>query len=199
MYQGGIGVVKDYFTAASLYQKAVDAGDGRAMANLASLYSTGSGVQLDNAKALALYEKAIEAGNAFALGQTGVMYFNGKGVPRDLAAAEQYFLQAAALADGYSMKFLAIMYENGLVGPADPAKAAQYRLRAEEEDPGSGAPQVTFAKPAVAYTQHVQSRRRVVYYHWSGGGYNPAWQAAPGDNRCCPNNMLVCPLGRHWC
>lgn len=33
----------------------------------------------------------------------------------------------------------------------------------------------------------------------AGGGYNPAWQAAPGDTRCCPNNMLVCPLGRHFC
>jgi hypothetical protein len=31
------------------------------------------------------------------------------------------------------------------------------------------------------------------------GSYNPAWQARPGDTRCCPQNMLVCPLGRHWC
>ena len=30
-------------------------------------------------------------------------------------------------------------------------------------------------------------------------GYNPAWQAAPGDTNCCPNNMLVCPVGRHFC
>ena len=29
--------------------------------------------------------------------------------------------------------------------------------------------------------------------------YNPAWQAAPGDTSCCPNTMLVCPLGRHFC
>ena len=27
----------------------------------------------------------------------------------------------------------------------------------------------------------------------------PSWQAAPGDTSCCPNNMLVCPLGRHFC
>jgi hypothetical protein len=31
------------------------------------------------------------------------------------------------------------------------------------------------------------------------GSYNASWQAAPGDKRCCPKNMLVCPLGRHWC
>ncbi len=29
--------------------------------------------------------------------------------------------------------------------------------------------------------------------------YRPSWQAAPGDTSCCPNNMLVCPLGRHFC
>ena len=33
----------------------------------------------------------------------------------------------------------------------------------------------------------------------AAGSYNPAWQAAPGDTRCCPKNMLVCPLGRNWC
>jgi hypothetical protein len=29
--------------------------------------------------------------------------------------------------------------------------------------------------------------------------YNPAWQAAPGDTSCCPNNMLICPMPRHFC
>jgi hypothetical protein len=33
----------------------------------------------------------------------------------------------------------------------------------------------------------------------NGQNYNPAWQAAPGDSSCCPNNMLVCPVGRHFC
>jgi hypothetical protein len=32
----------------------------------------------------------------------------------------------------------------------------------------------------------------------NGQNYNPAWQAAPGGS-CCPNNMLVCPVGRHFC
>ena len=34
---------------------------------------------------------------------------------------------------------------------------------------------------------------------YSTGSYNPAWQAAPGDTSCCPNNMLICPVGRHFC
>ena len=39
--------------------------------------------------------------------------------------------------------------------------------------------------------------RPVAGSSWQAG--RPSWQAAPGDNRCCPNAMLVCPLGRHWC
>jgi hypothetical protein len=98
------------------------------------------------------------------------------------------------------MKFLAILYEHGLVGPADPTRAAQLRLRAEEEDPESSTPQVNFPKVSLPLTRHASTGRRIVYYHWAGGGsYNPAWQAAPGDTRCCPKNMLVCPLGRTWC
>jgi hypothetical protein len=29
--------------------------------------------------------------------------------------------------------------------------------------------------------------------------YNHAWQAAPGDTSCCPDNMLVCPAPRRFC
>jgi len=47
---------------------------------------------------------------------------------------------------------------------------------------------------AAAPYRYASSAPPRVYTH-----YNPAWQAAPGDNRCCPHNMLVCPLGRHWC
>ena len=32
-----------------------------------------------------------------------------------------------------------------------------------------------------------------------GQSYNPAAPAAPVDADCCPNNMLVCPAGRHFC
>ena len=29
--------------------------------------------------------------------------------------------------------------------------------------------------------------------------HSSAGQAAPGGGDCCPNNMLVCPAGRHFC
>ncbi len=195
----GTGAVKDYHRAVEYFAKAAAAGNGRAITSLGAMYSNGWGVPEDDSRALAYFEKGIELGNPFALAQAGVMYFNGKGAPRDYAAAEQYFLQAAELSDGYSMKFLAILYEHGLVGPPDPARAAQMRLRAAEEDPEGATPQVTFPKNA-PLTQHAYTARHIVRYHYAGGGsYNPAWQAAPGDTRCCPHNMLVCPLGRTWC
>ena len=200
MFANGSGVVKDYFRAVDYLSKAAAANYPIAVTDLGSMYSNGWGVPQDSAKALALFEKGIELGNPFALSQAGVMCFNGKGTPRDYVAAEQYFLQAASLHDGYAMKFLAVLYEHGLVGPADEARADQFRLRAAQEDPDSSTPEVTFPKATVRLTQHATTARRIVYYRWGGGGsYNPAWQAAPGDNRCCPNNMLVCPLGRHWC
>jgi len=200
MFATGKGLVRDYYRAVEYINKAATSGNARAITSLGAMYSNGWGVPEDDAKALALFEKGIELGNPFALSQAGVMYFNGKGAPRDYASAEQYFLQAANLGDGYAMKFLALLYEHGLVGPPDAARAAQLRLRAVEEDPESAAPEVTWPKVTQHLTQHARPVHRIVYYRWGGGqSYNPAWQAAPGDNRCCPKNMLVCPLGRHWC
>jgi hypothetical protein len=98
------------------------------------------------------------------------------------------------------MKFLANMYESGYLGAPDPVKAGELRLRAQQVDPGSNEPspehlpmlkQISSARPQTSTPAY---HRRYVVYH-----YNPAWQAAPGDTRCCPNNMLVCPLGRHFC
>ncbi len=201
MFLNGLGAVKDPVRAADYLTKSAAANNAVAIANLGSMYGSGSGVPRDAARALALYEKAIELGNPFALSLAGIACFNGAGTPLDYVAAEQYFLQAASMHDGYAMKFLAILYDHGLVGPADPARADQFRLRAAQEDPDSQNPQVTFPKATIRLTQHATTARRIAYYRWRTGGssYNPAWQAAPGDNRCCPNNMLVCPLGRHWC
>ncbi len=69
-------------------------------------------------------------------------------------------------------------------------------LPAKAEDP-------TWTFPAQRQSHpHVTLRRSVHVARYGGHRfvrYNPAWQAAPGDTSCCPNNMLVCPLGRHFC
>lgn len=200
MYYFGHGVVQNYQTAFDYFSKAAAAGSNRALADLAAMYGDGRGVAKDDAKSLDLAEKAVENGNPFGLKIIADHYFNGAGVPRDYQMAAQYLQQAVDLGDGQSMKFLANMYESGYLGPPDPGKAAELRLRAQKVDPGSRDPSPThlpmLRQASSVSTQAgatIQRRPYVVYR------YNPAWQAAPGDTSCCPNNMLVCPLGRHFC
>jgi hypothetical protein len=117
--------------------------------------------------------------------------------------AAQYLQQAVDVGNGWSMKFLANMIEGGYLGAPDPTKAGELRLRAVQVDPNSRDPgPLPMYRPATAPAQASATyhrRRYVVYRPAYGGSYNPVWQAAPGDTRCCPNNMLVCPLGRHFC
>ncbi|WP_158817677.1 tetratricopeptide repeat protein [Methylocapsa sp. S129] len=206
LYYLGHGVIQSYPTAFDYFSKATAAGSNRGMANLAAMYGDGVGVARDDAKSLDLAEKAIEAGNPFGLKIVADHYFNGAGVPRDYPMAAQYLQQAADIGDGRSMKFLANMYESGYLGPPNPEKAGALRLRAQQVDPESRDPiparlpmlrQASAASAQIGQTIH--RRRYVVYRPSYGTSYNPAWQAAPGDTRCCPNNMLVCPLGRHFC
>ena len=201
-YFYGQGVLQNDATALDYVARAAEAGSIRAIGGLAGLYADGRGVPKDDAKSLDYAEKAVEAGNPFGLKVIADHYFNGAGVPRDYQMCAQYLRQAADLGDGQSMKFLANLYEGGYLGPPDPNKANELRLRAQQVDPGSRDPSPARLPPLRASTpggggvhaSFAHPRRRYVVYH-----YNPVWQAAPGDTRCCPNNMLVCPLGRHFC
>jgi TPR repeat protein len=213
LYYTGHGVLQSYPTAYAYFSKAASAGSGRAMGNVASMTGNGFGVAKDAAKALELAEKSIEMGDPFGLRIVANHYFNGNGVPRDYQMAAQYLQQSVDLGDGQAMKFLANMYESGYLGAPDPAKASELRLQAERVDPGSPPPSpehLPMFHQAVAAAPVVHRRRYVIYRpiynpYWggrplvAGGGYNPAWQAAPGDTSCCPNNMLICPMPRHFC
>jgi hypothetical protein len=211
LYYYGHGVLQSYPTAFADLSKAADAGSSLALANLASMYGNGFGVAKDPAKALDLAEKSIEAGNPFGLRIVANHYFNGSGVPRDYPMAAQYLQQSADLGDGQAMKFLANMYESGFLGPPNPAKASELRLQAERVDPDSPPPSPEHLpmlhQTAAASAAPVHRRRYVVYRPIYVGqpavggnqSYNPAWQAAPGDTSCCPNNQLICPVPRHFC
>ena len=214
LYYTGHGVLQSYPTAFAYTSKAAAAGSARGTANLASMYGDGFGVAKDPAKALDLAEKSIEMGDPFGLRIVANHYFNGNGVPRDYQMAAQYLQQSVDLGDGQAMKFLANMYESGYLGPPNPAKASELRLQAERVDPSSLPPSpehLPMLHQAVAAAPVVHRRRYVIYRpvynpYWigrplvaGGQGYNPAWQAAPGDTSCCPNNMLICPMPRHFC
>jgi tetratricopeptide (TPR) repeat protein len=207
-YYNGLGVVRNDQKAFELWSKAAASGWPSAMGNLGTAYADGIYVKKDFAKSLDWSEKAIEAGNILSLSVVGNAYLNGKGVERDFSMASQYFQQAADLGDGFALKTLANMNEAGFFGRPDLEKAGALRFQAQQLDPYSPDPssvsvfkQIYAASRAPAKVHRiVHQRRYVIYrpYHF-GGGDNPAWQAAPGDTRCCPQNMLVCPLGRHWC
>ena len=56
-------------------------------------------------------------------------------------------------------------------------------------------PLVVLRQSAASAPAHVVVRRPPAVTYQC----NPAWQALPADTSCCPNTMLVCPLGRHFC
>ena len=63
LYEGGLGVPKDYATAAKWYKRAAAGGDNFGMFQLAGLYLRGDGVRQDDATARAWFEKAAAAGS----------------------------------------------------------------------------------------------------------------------------------------
>ena len=194
-YYFGQGVLQSYPIAFDYMTKAAAAGSIRALANMAAMYSDGRGVPKDDAKGLDLAERAVEAGNPFGLKIIATHYFNGAGVPRDYKMAAQYLQQAADLGNGQALKLLAAMYDSGYLGAPNPSKAAELRLQAQRVDPSSpDQPPLPALRQTPMPAARAAPPRRYVIYH-----YNPAWQAAPGDTSCCPNNMLICPLGRHFC
>jgi len=204
LYYDGHGVLQSYLTAFELFSKAAASGPSitaaKAMANVGAMYADGRGVAKDDARSLDFEERSIEMGNPNALRLIAIHYFNGAGVARDYQMAAQYLQQAVDIGDGFSMKFLANMIEGGYLGAPDPTKAGELRLRAVQVDPDSRDPAPLPAyRPAPAAGSSFHRRRYVVYRPAYGASYNPVWQAAPGDTSCCPNNMLVCPLGRHFC
>jgi TPR repeat protein len=206
LYYYGHGVLQSDTRAFELFAKAAVGSSlpaAHAMANMGSMYGDGRGVAKDDAKSLDLEERAVEMGYPIALRMIATHYFNGAGVARDYQMAAQYLRQAIDAGDGFSMKFLANMIEGGYLGKPDLAKAGELRRLAVQIDPDSHDPTpLPMVRPAAASVPAggpAHRRRYVIYRPASGASYNPAWQAAPGETRCCPNSMLVCPLGRHFC
>lgn len=114
-------------TAASLLQRAADAGSAEAQFRLAQLYEKGKGVPKDAAKALALYQASAAQDYPNALNDLGVLYFNGElGLPQDQAKGLAYFEKAANLRQKEAMFNYAAMIDDGQIAGKTPADAAQY-------------------------------------------------------------------------
>ncbi|KAH3743383.1 serine/threonine protein kinase [Pelomyxa schiedti] len=112
-YQFGQGVFKDSRQAMTLFQRAADAGDARAMCCLGVYYENGDVVDRDIHKAAVLYQRAADAGDARALYFLGVCYGIGHGVDKDVSKAVMLYQRAADAGHASSMRRLGACYEIG--------------------------------------------------------------------------------------
>lgn len=84
----------------------VEAGEPRAMTQLAQRYEHAEGVPRDFTKANELYCRAAKAGYAEAQFRLGWIYANGRGVPRDDGIASVLFVMAAEQGHEYARRLL---------------------------------------------------------------------------------------------
>jgi len=131
LYEGGYGVTRDYYKAASLYQQGVKKNHPDSMFALAVLYDEGKGVKLDHQMAVSLFEKAAKKNLPAAQFNLGVMYSNGVGVTRDYKQARTWYEKAAANNYSLAQFNLALMYFEGLGMPKDLEKSYIWNTIAE--------------------------------------------------------------------
>ncbi|MBQ3341859.1 MAG: sel1 repeat family protein [Kiritimatiellae bacterium] len=96
MLQSGQGVDKNEAEALKWYQKAAEAGNSYAQANMGVFCQAGScGMTKDLAKAAEWYEKAAKQGNAYAQCYLARLYENGNGVDKNIKKAAELYGKAA--------------------------------------------------------------------------------------------------------
>jgi localization factor PodJL len=95
LYEKGLGVKKDLEAAKRLYTSAAEAGNAKAMHNLAVLYVEGIGGKTDYATAAKWFRQAADYGLADSQYNLGILYARGLGVETNPAEAYKWFALAA--------------------------------------------------------------------------------------------------------
>jgi uncharacterized protein len=129
LLMNGLGVPRDEEKARKLFERAANAGNPRAVANLAGLSGSG-GTPSDPQKARAMLMKGAEANSAEAEYQLGMMYAEGTGGPKDDVAARAMFERAAAQGHPEALDWAGAFAEQGRGGPEDKAAAKAYYEKA---------------------------------------------------------------------
>ena len=96
---GGYGVTKDPVLARTWTARAAQAGDARAMHNLALDYYEGTGGTRSISEAGQWFAKAAALGLSDSQYNLGLLYEEGRGVPQNLAEAYKWYLIAARSGD----------------------------------------------------------------------------------------------------
>lgn len=136
MYATGNGVPKDQAQARKYLDRAAQAGDPRAVANLMSLGgSGGSGgaavaTPSDPTQARALLQSAADRNSAEAQYQLGLMYEQGIGGPKDEANARALYERAAAQNHADALFRAGAFAESGTGGPQNKDVAKAYYEKA---------------------------------------------------------------------
>jgi len=128
MLANGSGVAKDEAQARKLLERAAEAGNPRAVANLAAL-SSNTGAQTDPVKARAQLSKAAET-NVEAQYQLGLMIAEGEGGPKDDVSARVLFEKAAAQGHAGALERMGAFARHGRGGPKDASAAKAYYEKA---------------------------------------------------------------------
>ena len=100
----GLGVKKNLDIARRLYIQAGEAGNAKALHNLAVLYAEGMDGKPDYQSAAQWFRKAAAYGMSDSLYNLGVLYARGVGVEQNLAEAYRWFALAAREGDRSSEK-----------------------------------------------------------------------------------------------
>jgi uncharacterized protein len=121
-------VAKDEAQSRKLFERAAEAGNPRAVANLAAL--SGGSASMDPVKARAMLSKAAEGNSAEAEYQLGLMAADGTGGPKDDTAARTLFEKAAAQNHPGALLWMGAFAETGRGGPKDATAAKSYYEKA---------------------------------------------------------------------
>jgi TPR repeat protein len=128
MLANGTGVARDEVQARKLLERASEAGNPRAVANLAAL-SNNAGAPADPVKARALLARAAET-NAEAQYQLGLLMADGAGGAQDDVAARALFEKAAAQNHPGALERMGDFAQSGRGGPKDTSAAKAYYEKA---------------------------------------------------------------------
>ena len=128
--------IPDIASASAWYEKAVEAGNGRACRMLGRIYDTdvaaSVGMAADREKTMSYYMQAVEMGDAGAWNDIGESYELGNTLSgaSDIKEAKDCYERAATVGDAEGMSNLADLYLLGKLGEPDPETAVVWYQKA---------------------------------------------------------------------
>jgi TPR repeat protein len=121
---------KNFSQAATLYQKACDAGERRGCTNLGLMYYNADGMPKDLDRAAGLFKRACDEGGTGGCMNLGLMYVRGESVAKDPHRAAELFERACDTKVAVACTNLGLMYARGENLPQDLNRAADLYQRA---------------------------------------------------------------------